>query len=225
MKLKAVLFDFDGTIIDLNFKYEESRKTIFKLLKGLSFDTSIFSLHDSAQTILEKVEKQIKEKSLNMKLSEIKNRIWSIIDEFEIEAIKTSELLKETKSMLNFLSEKGIKKGLVTNSGKKAVELALKKHDLEHNFDVIVTRDEVDKLKPYGNGIKLALRIINVPAENAVYIGDSINDLLAAKDASVCFIKINRWTNSIERLKEASPDYIVKSLSEAMSLLKLMYRN
>jgi phosphoglycolate phosphatase len=127
--------------------------------------------------------------------------------------------------MLNFLSEKGIKKGLVTNSGKKAVELALKKHDLEHNFDVIVTRDEVDKLKPYGNGIKLALRIINVPAENAVYIGDSINDLLAAKDASVCFIKINRWTNSIERLKEASPDYIVKSLSEAMSLLKLMYRN
>lgn len=220
MKLKAVLFDFDGTIVDLNFKYEESRTAILKLLVILGFDTSIFSLRDSAQTILEKVEKQIKEKFLNIKLSEIKDKIYSIIDEFEIEAVKASKLSEGTKAIISFLSEKGIKKGLVTNSGKKAVELTLKKHDLEHDFDVIVTRDEVDKLKPYGNGIKLALRIINVPVKNAVYVGDSINDLLAARDAGVCFIKIDRLANYIERLKEASPDYTVKSLSEAMSLLK-----
>ncbi|MEM3437106.1 MAG: HAD family phosphatase [Nitrososphaerales archaeon] len=220
MKLKAVLFDFDGTIVDLNFKYEESRMAILKLLKELGFEISIFSLRDNAQAILEKVERQIKEKSLNLKLSEIKDRIWLIIDEFEIEAVKTSKLLEETKFIINFLSEKGIKKGLVTNSGRKAIGLALKKYNLEYDFDVIITRDEVDKLKPYGNGIKLALRIINVPIKNAVYVGNSINDLLAAKDANICFIKIDRQANSIERLKEVSPDYTVKSLGEAMSLIK-----
>lgn len=220
MNLRAVLFDFDGTIIDLNFKYAESRIAIIKVLKELDFDTSNFSLYDTAQTILEKLEKQIIEKSMNIKLSEIKDKIWSVIDEFEIEAVNTSKLVKETKSILRFLSEKEIKKGLVTNSGKKAVQLALMKHELEHDFDVIVTRDEVDRLKPYGEGIKLALRILNVPIENAIYVGDSINDVLAAKDANVCSIKINRWPHSIEKLRKLSPDYIVNSLNEAINLLK-----
>jgi len=220
MNLKAVLFDFDGTIVDLNFKYAESRMAIFEVLKGLGFDTSVFSLRDNAQTILEKVEKQIIEKSMSVKLSEIKDKIWSIIDEFEIEAVNASELLKETKSILKFLSEKEIKKGLVTNSGRKAVQLALIKHDLEHGFDVIVTRDEVDKLKPYGDGIRLALRIINVQIENAIYVGDSINDVLAAKDANVCSIAINRWPYYIEKLRKLSPDCTVNSLSETTNLLK-----
>ena len=220
MKLKAVLFDFDGTIVDLNFKYAESRIAIKKVLKELGFDESVFALNDTAQTILEKVKKQIVEKSMDTKLSEIKDKILSIIDEFEIEAVNASELLEETKSILNFLSEKGIKKGLVTNSGKKAIQLALIKHGLEHDFDVIVTRDEVDRLKPYGDGIRLALRIINVAIENAIYVGDSINDVFAAKDANVCSIVINRWLHNIERLRKSSPDYIVNSLSEAMSLLK-----
>jgi len=220
MKLKSVLFDFDGTIVDLDFKYAESRVAIIKALKELDFDTLNFSLQDTAQTILEKVEKQIMEKSMNIKLSEIKDKIWSIIDEFEMEAVNASELLKETKSILRLLSEKGIKKGLVTNSGRKAVQLALIKHELEHGFDVIVTRDEVDRLKPYGDGIRLALRMINVPIENAIYVGDSINDVLAAKDANVYSIAINRWPHYIEKLRKSSPDYIVNSLGETMNLLK-----
>jgi len=220
MKLKAVLFDFDGTVIDLNFKYAESRIAIISFLKELYFDTSIFSPYDTAQTIIEKVEKQIIEKSMNMKLSEIKDKIWSIIDEFEIEAVDASELVKETKSILKLLSERGIKKGLVTNSGRKAVQLALIRHGLERGFDAVVTRDEVDRLKPYGDGIELALRILSVPIENAAYVGDSVNDVLAAKNANVSSIIINRWTSYIEKLRKLSPNYIVNSLSEAMDLLK-----
>ena len=220
MKLKAVLFDFDGTIVDLNFKYAESRIAIINILKELNFDTSKFSLYDTAQTIIEKVEKQIVERSMNMKLPEIKDKIWSIIDEFEIEAVNASELVKETRSILELLSEKGIKKGLVTNSGRKAVQLALIRHGLEHGFDVVVTRDEVDRLKPYGDGIESALRILNVPIENAMYIGDSINDMLAAKNANVFSIIINRQANCFEKLKKSSPNYIVNSLSEAMNLSK-----
>ena len=53
MKLKAVLFDFDGTVVDLNFKYAESRIAIIKFLKELDFETSIFSLYDTAQSIIE----------------------------------------------------------------------------------------------------------------------------------------------------------------------------
>jgi len=226
MKFKAVLFDFDGTIIDLNFKYAESRIAIINFLKELDFDASIFSLYDTAQTVIEKVEKQIIEKSMNTKLSEIKDKIWSIIDEFEVEAVNASELVKETKSILKLLSEKGIKKGLVTNSGRKAVQLALIRHGLERGFDAVVTRDEVDRLKPYGEGIELALRILSVPIENAVYVGDSVNDMLAAKNANISSIIVNRKASYIEKLRKLSPNYIVNSLSEAMDLLKqLIDRN
>ncbi len=220
MRLRAVLFDFDGTIVDLHFGYKESRIAIIRVLKELNFDISKFFLNDTAQTIIEKVENQIVEKSMNLKLSDVKEKIWFIIDEFEMAAVNTSELVKETGTMLELLSEKNIKKGLVTNSGRKAVHLALARHDLEHDFDVIVTRDEVDRLKPYGDGIESALRILKVPIENAIYIGDSVNDVLAAKDANVCSIVINRQASSHEKLRKSSPNFIVNSLAEAMNLLE-----
>ncbi|MCP8305374.1 MAG: HAD family hydrolase [archaeon] len=219
MKVRAVLFDLDGTLVYLKFKYAESRIAIIEILKRLGFDASKFSLRDNAQTILEKVEEQIRERSMNVKLFEIKNRIWPIIDDFEIEAVRISELAEGTKTILSFLSEEDIKVGMVTNSGRRATQLALAKHDLEHAFDVIATRDEVDKLKPYGEGIGLALRILDVPTTDAIYVGDSPNDVLAAKDAGVRFIMVSRF-RSAEELKQASPDYAVNSLSETIELIK-----
>ncbi|MCP8311559.1 MAG: HAD family hydrolase [Candidatus Methylarchaceae archaeon HK02M1] len=224
MKVRVVLFDLDGTLVYLKFKYAESRIAIIEFLKRLGFDASKIFLRDNAQTILEKVEEQIREKSMNVKLSEIKNRIWFIIDDFEIDAVRLSELAEGSKTILSFLSEKGIKVGMVTNSGRKATQLALKKHDLEHAFDVTVTRDEVNRLKPYGEGIGLALRILNVPTTDAIYIGDSFNDFLAAKDVGVRFIMVNRF-HSAEGLKQASPDYAVNFLSESIELINQFIKN
>ncbi|MGQ9719607.1 MAG: HAD family hydrolase [Nitrososphaerales archaeon] len=220
MTLMAVLFDFDGTIIDLNFKYAESRIAIKKILKGLGFEESVFSLQDTAQTILEKAEKQMREMHMKMGLCEVKNRIWPIIDKFEVEAINDSKLVQGTKPILDFLSKKGIRKGLVSNSGRSALQLALTRHRLGKAFDTIVTRDEVNRLKPYGEGIELALKILKISNENAIYLGDGINDVLAAKDAKVRSIAIGRWAHSKEKLAQLSPDYVVTSLNEAMNLLK-----
>jgi phosphoglycolate phosphatase-like HAD superfamily hydrolase len=51
-------------------------------------------------------------------------------------------------------------------------------------------------------------------------VGDSANDVLAARSANVSSIIINRKASYIEKLRKLSPNYIVNSLSEGMDLLK-----
>ncbi len=219
MKTRAVIFDLDGTLIFLHFRYTESRKVIIETINKMGLDGSKISLGDTAQIVIEKIDKEIKVRSMNLQISEIKKKIWSIIDNFEIESIEISELAKDTKSLLNFLSKEDIKLGIVTNNGSKGTRLALKKHGIEDYFDVIITRDDVDKLKPYGEGLKLALKMLEVQSNDAVYIGDSFNDVLASKDAGVHSILINK-SHSMDKNLEKSPDHIINSLSEVIDLIK-----
>ncbi|MCP8322693.1 MAG: HAD hydrolase-like protein, partial [Candidatus Methylarchaceae archaeon HK02M2] len=137
MKTRAVIFDLDGTLIFLHFRYTESRKVIIETINKMGLDGSKISLGDTAQIVIEKIEKEIKGRSINLQISEIKKKIWSIIDNFEIESIEISELAKDTKSLLNFLSKEDIKLGIVTNNGSKGTRLALRKHGIEDYFDVI----------------------------------------------------------------------------------------
>jgi len=219
MKIRAVIFDLDGTLIFLHFRYTESRKVIIETINKMGLDGSKISLGDTAQIIIEKIEKEIKGRSMDLQISEIKKKIWSIINNFEIESIEISELAKDTKSLLNFLSKEDIKLGIVTNNGSKGTRLTLRKHGIEDYFDVIITRDDVDKLKPYGEGLKLALKMLEVQSNDAVYIGDSFNDVLASKDAGVHSILINK-SHSMDKNLEKSPDRIINSLSEVIDLIK-----
>ncbi|TDP37694.1 HAD family hydrolase [Nocardia ignorata] len=84
------------------------------------------------------------------------------------------------------LRSQGISTGLVTNSSKDFAALVLRLSGLA--FDTVLTSDDLQRPKPYPEGILQACATVGAPPETAVYIGDSEYDRKAAAQAGVTFI-------------------------------------
>ncbi len=104
--------------------------------------------------------------------------------------------------------------GLVTNVGRKAIDQALARFGLPGFLNAVVTRDDVEFLKPSGEGIRAALRKLGADAGGAIFIGDSVTDILAARDAGVSIAIIQGGESNAEALCAARPTFYFRSLQE-----------
>ncbi len=79
----------------------------------------------------------------------------------------------------------GLRTALVTNKVRTLTLELLEAHGWTPLFDVVVTGSDCDRLKPYPDLLELALAKLGVAPREAVMVGDSRNDALAARAAGV----------------------------------------
>jgi phosphoglycolate phosphatase-like HAD superfamily hydrolase len=109
--------------------------------------------------------------------------------------------------------------GIVTNTSREAANLELSMHGIEEFFEVIITREDVRKLKPDPEGIILATSKLDI--KEFFFVGDLVHDLKAAKKAGGTTILINR---NPTKKKGVHADHIVKSLIEVPELIQFLTR-
>jgi pyrophosphatase PpaX len=86
-------------------------------------------------------------------------------------------------------------------------------------FDVIVTRDDVFFGKPSPEPVILALKKLNVSANEAVVVGDMPTDIESGKKAGTKTIALLTGLFN-ESLLEASPDLTINSILEVPEALE-----
>ncbi|CAN5833725.1 pyrophosphatase PpaX [soil metagenome] len=102
--------------------------------------------------------------------------------------------------MLAALRAAGYPLGIVTGKGRALWEVTQGAIPLG-DFDVVVTEDDVQHVKPDPAGLLLAASRLGVDVEAAVYIGDSPSDLEAGRQAGMR-IGAALWPKSAEGEKE-----------------------
>lgn len=105
-----------------------------------------------------------------------------------------------------------LKAAVVTNRSDTMHPL-LKEFDLSDSFDMVVTSLDVKHPKPHPEGLVKVLRAFDIPPHEAVYIGDSKVDELAARAASV---PLAAYDNP-----SLSADYHLSSLKDMAAILDL----
>jgi len=126
-----------------------------------------------------------------------------------------SQIFPDTFQALDKLRNLGCKMGIVTNTSKEAANRMLLTHGISDFFDVVVTREDVKRLKPDPEGILVALK--KLAAQDFFFVGDLVHDSQAAKKAYGVAITVNR--NPSNKSKFAS-DYAVRSLLEIPRLVQ-----
>jgi HAD superfamily hydrolase (TIGR01549 family) len=217
-RMRAVFFDLDGTILNSTFKAKEAKTAVIERIAELGLDTRSISIGDTVESILEKAEAQVL-KGGRLSRESLRKNLSAVLDRFDVEALSESELTKGATHVICELKKSGVKVGLVSNSGSKGVKLALKKFDLDRFFDVVITRDDVKRIKPNGDCIRKALSTLGYRQNDAAYVGDSWIDVMAAKDAGVMAIAIVGGISPKEKLLQASPDKIISSLDELLNIV------
>ena len=126
------------------------------------------------------------------------------IDElvFSDKVTQMAEIYGDTAEILKLLKANKKTVGIVTSNAKDHVVDVLKRFDLVDYFDVIVGNKEAPTPKPSPEPILKALELLRIKDKNkVVYIGDSLNDALAAKNAKIKPILLDRL-NEFRHIEE-----------------------
>ncbi|MGA2171742.1 MAG: HAD family hydrolase [Sedimentisphaerales bacterium] len=157
MRVKAVIFDLDGTITEPFFDFDAIRREM-----GLPPD---------AGPILELMEKMTPQQRADAE---------RILLSHEEKAVAESTLNPGARETLDALRQRGIRIGILTRNKRDNVFAVADKHGLK--FDAVVGREE-GPVKPDAFGVEYLCRQFGVKPQETLVVGDYLFDLLCAKAA------------------------------------------
>lgn len=220
-KIKAIIFDLDNTLMDfLKMKREAIEQAIEAMIdSGLTIDKKIIhktvdEIYDAKgmeyqtvfQELLEKLTGEVDYKILCAGIVTYRKVKESFVEPYP-HVIPT----------LITLIKRGYKLAIVSDAPRMQGWTRLAGMRLQHFFDVVVTYEDTNTLKPEKLPFEKALALLNLNADEVLMIGDSIEkDIFGAKRMGMKTALAGYGT--IKETKEA--DYIIKDISELLEILK-----
>lgn len=212
----AAILDIDGTLVTFNFDVRGTRKALIAELRARGVDTAGLDLNTPTQGILDAAKARMKS---DAGYREYRSRVFSILDEFELEGAKSTAPFPGVRAALVDLKSKGVRLAVLTNSGRRSATEALGRAGLVDLFEFVLTREDTDAMKPSPDGLFKAAKMFSMPLDQIYYVGDSPFDIMAAKGAGIRVVSVATGNYSSDRLRGEGADYVIDSLSELGSVL------
>ena len=215
-KIKAIIFDFDGTLAILNIDFSFMRDRIFDLMWHYSVREEMIREHYLLE-IIDEVYQVLNEKN-SYDAEAFYQESHQILREVEMRAAEKGNLILGTKATLENIREKEVKVGIITRNCEEAVRKVFP--DINHFCDVFVPRNSVKKVKPHPDHLTHALDLLKISGEDSVMIGDHIIDIQAGKKVGMKTIGVLTGRTKREEFEMAGADYILREASEICALLE-----
>ncbi|MEW5925102.1 MAG: HAD family hydrolase [Candidatus Zixiibacteriota bacterium] len=118
------------------------------------------------------------------------------------------------------LSKRGYKMAIGTTKIRIHIEKILRKHDWQDIFHIYAGADDVGKVKPNPEVFIRLLKEMSANPHDTLVIGDTVNDVYAAKAASLKILAVRSPYGSDGELEASSPDKIIGDLTDLLPILK-----
>jgi len=221
--IKAIIFDLDNTLVD------------FMLLKRAAVDAAVNAMIDaglnlSSEKIKEKINsiydsegieyQQVFDKMFKEILGKVDYKIMSA----GIVAYRKAReaALKPYPGVLPALIElikMGLKLAVVSDAPSKEAWLRLSYINFQHFFDVVITYDETRERKPSPVPFNMALKELNLKADECLMIGDwAERDMVGAKAVGMKTV-FARYGDTFNT-ENPDSDYDINSISELVNIVK-----
>ncbi|MCX8151022.1 MAG: HAD family hydrolase [Candidatus Bathyarchaeota archaeon] len=207
LKVKGILLDLDGTVLDTKDAYVAAAKNAFKKL----------GLCEPKNGIALEIPKRIEQK---LPLADLVGCDSSqFLDVYlkgfyNISSNKTRPFPHVIET-LAALSQKA-KLAIITMRfvPKEIVIKELKQFGLEGHFTQVFTALDTDKPKPSPEALIKAAKAIDVKMDECAIVGDSVIDVQAGKAAQTNTVAVLSGLYSREELAKTNPDLIIKNIKE-----------
>ncbi|RLC30550.1 hypothetical protein DRH13_04175 [Candidatus Woesebacteria bacterium] len=198
MKLLAVIFDLDGTVLDNEDEY------------GIAFREVLSKLGEKTDSEFPHIQGIGVEENWRRLIPKYKIKTKKSIEELSKETQKaylkilSRVTLKEgVTDFVKDLKDSGIFVALATSNTWPTVEKVFGALDLEGIFDTMTTGEEVRLNKPDPEIFLLTAQKLGVDPKNCLVIEDARAGIKAAKDAGMKVVAIARNSKHAKLLKEA----------------------
>jgi pyrophosphatase PpaX len=145
------------------------------------------------------------------------------------QSFASAKLYPLARDAIERCREQGLHTALVTSSPRRLVDTVAMNLDVRHLFDFVICGGEVTKYKPHPEPVLRTLQALECAPDAAIMIGDSAADILAGKAAGTrtgLFMPDDHGRfHDGERLRATKPDFIFTEHGELSGLLGLPPRS
>ncbi|MCQ8892272.1 MAG: HAD family hydrolase [Candidatus Methanosuratincola sp.] len=216
--IKAVLFDMDNTLMDFVYAQVGACRAVAARLgrgNGLELlDLFIRSKgeYEGFSVIAEYMA------SLGIYDFDLYFECCEVYDRTKLDLIKPYEGVDQ---MLRILRNMGIRTALVTNARRANAAIRMERTRLRQYFDVIVSADDTEWVKPDPRHLEVALSLLGVGPEEALFVGDSIQrDIKAAKCIGMKAAYASYGDCNFFETRDERPDYFLCKPMDLISVLE-----
>jgi len=215
MGVKGVVFDLDGTLTYFNVRMREAREAFLRRIKSLGVGSRLLTPDRPLEIIIRYLERRHGlSRDLLMRLAD------ESFTPYELEAAETAELRPEARLVLDRLKSMGYRLGIASNNCRICVDRVLRRLGLEGYFAAVVTRNDVRRLKPHEEMIVEAVGRLGIEPREAVYVGDSIVDVVAGRRAGALVALLRGGSSSTMLPARTRPDYVLKDLEDLIQAIE-----
>ena len=211
--IKAVIFDFDGTLAPLSLNFDHMREEIEAISGRYVSREELAELHHLyTLELIYTIEARLKEKG-----TRFRREAFEKLCALEVRASQGGHPYPYTKDVLAALREKAMKLGIITRNCLKAVKTVFP--GIERWVDTIVTRDDTDLVKPNPAHADIVLSKLGVHPHEAILVGDHPTDIMAGRAAKMHTVGVLAGRTQKDTFGEAGADHIVADIRGVLDLL------
>lgn len=219
LEVKMVLFDLDGTLVD----------TIPDLSLGVDGMMSELGLNSPGIDKVRRwvgngVEKLVKRALTGGSEIEPDNLLYEkALPIFRRKYSENNGLFSQVypgvKQTLCWLKDKKIPLACVTNKAELFAVPLLKSLEIYELFGIVISGDTLKEKKPSPIPLLHAANHFGIEPVNCLMVGDSINDVRAARTAGFRVVAVSYGYNHGQNIRDAAPDAVIDNFNELPRLL------
>ena len=218
---EAVLFDLDGTLVD---SAPDLAAAVNRMLRELG------RAEEPVQQVVTWVGNgmtRLVKRALTGEMQGepdaglLERAVASFKKHYAANLVVDSRLFPEAVETLEILSARGFVLACITNKPEMFTLPLLDRLGLAKYFGLVVSGDTLAVRKPDPLPLQHACKHFGIAAADAVLVGDSANDVRAARAAGMTAIAVSYGYNHGEDIRALRPDLVVDSLAEVPQYLRL----
>lgn len=210
---QAVIFDWDGTLIDSQAQIVTSMQTAFRHN----------NLKPPAAPAIRHIIGLSLDKAISILAPELDfDKINSLIDAYRSNTYAVSrhsnELFQGVKSCLAFLHQQDLHLAIATGKGRKGLNAALASSGLQDYVVMSRCADET-RSKPHPQMLEEILTDLNLIPDQAIMVGDTTYDIDMANNLGMDSVAVTYGMHDETVLRKSNPTHLINDITELKSLI------
>ena len=211
-KIKLIIFDLDGTLVDA---YRAVADSINYSLKKLGYppqdDSAICTSVGWGEHSL--LAAFVEEKDVD--------QMQKIYREHHRESLKYgSKFLDGAQELIKRFKREGYLLAIATNRSLWSTRIILEHLEIIEDFDSVLTKDDVERSKPHADILNKILEEFTLKSHEALYVGDMTIDVETGKNAGVKTVAVLTGSSTREEVEKLKPFKVIENVWDVTGIVE-----
>lgn len=209
---RAVVFDFDGTLAELNIDFPAIYVRLFELADRFGVDRTKVS----ERYLIELID-QMTTQLADGAAAEFYAAATKLVVDEEVVSAERASLFAGTRELLESLRGRGLRVGIVTRNCEAAVKTVFP--DVEREVHCFLPRERAGRVKPHPEHLARTLACLGTDPAASLMVGDHPIDIESAKTAGMIPVGVTTGKITKDELVSAGAVIVLARATELVEYL------